>query len=112
MPLVTVIILLVLVALVVGVVGGLVWLLRRHRPAGIAALLVLVGLCVGARVWWVIKVQPQLIMMNRTSMYRSAYIDVWMYESDHDGALPVDLTVFANAPIVEHSPGSEYTQPD
>jgi len=51
-------------------------------------------------------------MMDRQQMYRSAVVDFWEYVNDHNGAFPTDLTVFANAPIVAHSPGSEYTQPD
>ncbi len=112
MSLVFVIILIVLVALLFGVTGGLIWLLRRHRRAGMAALLVLVALCVAARVWWVMKVQPHLIMMNRAQMFRSAGADFWKYVHDHDGAFPTDLTVFATAPIVEQPHGSEYTRPD
>jgi hypothetical protein len=112
MPLIVLIILIVVFAIVIGMIVGLIWLLVRHRRAGFVALLVLVALWVAARIWWVVKVQPQLIMMNRTSMYRSANLDVWMYVDDHGGTFPSDLTVFANAPIVEHSPGSEYTPPD
>jgi uncharacterized membrane protein len=110
MPLIILIILVVVFGIVVPAVVGLVWLLVRHRRAGTAALLVLVALCVAARAWWVIK--PQLIMMNQMQMYRSAHVDFWQYADDQNGAFPTDLTVFANAPIVEQPPGSEYTRPD
>jgi hypothetical protein len=112
MPLALLIILILLVAIVVGVIGGIIWLLVRHRCTGIAALLVVMVLCVAARAWWVIKVQPQLIMSERSQMYRSAYLDLWGYMHDRGGTYPTDLTVFASAPTVERTTGSEYTRPD
>jgi hypothetical protein len=107
MPPIVLLILIVAFAIVAGFIGGMIWLLARRRRAGIAALLVLLALCVAARVWWVMKVQPVLFMDDRAQMYRSAGVDIWEYVDDHDGAFPTDLTVLAKAPHVPRSPGSE-----